>query len=160
MQRQILLAVAIVAGAALTARGGDVFAGVRIAVDTMSIHQEVDFTASPQRIYAALTVSKEFTGFSGMPADIDPKVGGKCSLFGAHIEAVNKELVPNQLVVQSWRSADWPAGVYSTVRFALKAQGTGTHLTFDQTGFPAGQHDHLAQGWESNYWSKLKAYLK
>jgi activator of HSP90 ATPase len=160
MRRLIVAAAVPLFALSASPRTPEAYAGLRATVDSMSIHQEVDFTATPARLYQALVDGKEFAAFSGMPAEIDPKVGGKCSLFGAHIEAVNKELVPNQLVVQSWRSAAWPAGAWSTVRFALKAQGTGTHLTFDQTGFPAGEHDHLAQGWESNYWSKLKAYLK
>lgn len=73
---------------------------------------------------------------------------------------VNVELVPNERIVQAWRSADWPAGVYSIARFQLNAQGAGTQLVFDHIGFPAGQKDHLAAGWEANYWSLMKKYLK
>jgi uncharacterized protein YndB with AHSA1/START domain len=37
------------------------------------IHQEVDFAASPQRVYEALTDSKQFTAFSGgIPEEIEP----------------------------------------------------------------------------------------
>src|ERR1700689_4205765 len=38
-----------------------------------SIHQEVDFKASPQRIYDALLDSKQFAAFTGRGAEIDPK---------------------------------------------------------------------------------------
>src|SRR5438105_1219061 len=30
---------------------------------------------------------------------------------------------------------------------------------FDHIGFPEGLHDHLAAGWEENYWSLLKKYF-
>ena len=123
------------------------------------IHQEIDFTASAQRIYEALLDGKQFTAFSARPAEIDRAVGGAFSLFGGHIVGRNLELVPNRRIVQAWRVVTWPEGDYSIARFELKAQGTATHLVFDHTGFPAGLHDHLAEGWEENYWSLLKKYF-
>jgi activator of HSP90 ATPase len=113
---------------------------------SITIHQEIDFTASPQRIYEALLDTKQFTAFSGRRAEINREVGGAFSLFDGHITGRNVELVPNKRIVQAWRTADWPEGVYSIARFELTAQGSGTHLVFDHIGFPEGLHDHLAKG--------------
>jgi activator of HSP90 ATPase len=124
------------------------------------IHQEIDFTASPQRIYEALLDAKQFTAFSGMPAQINRDVGGAFSLFDGHIVGRNVELVPNKRIVQAWRTVDWPEGAYSIARFELKALGSGTRLVFDHVGFPEGLHDHLAEGWEGHYWQLLKKYLQ
>ena len=129
------------------------------AADSSRIHQEVDFKASPQRVYEALLETKQFSEFSGRVADINRQVGGAFSLFNGHIIGRNVELVPNQRIVQAWRVVDWPAGVYSIAKFELKPQGAGTHLVFDHTGFPEELRDHLAAGWEANYWSLLKKYL-
>ena len=126
----------------------------------ITIHQEIDFNASPQRIYEALLDAKQFSEFSGRQAEIDREVGGAFSLFDGHIAGRNVELVPNKRIVQAWRTADWPEGVYSIARFELKAQGSGTHLVFDHTGFPKGLRDHLAEGWEGHYWLLLKKYLR
>jgi activator of HSP90 ATPase len=128
--------------------------------NSIAIHQEVDFTASPERLYAALTDAKQFAALSGRAAVIEGGAGAAFSLFDAHIVGRNVELIPGKRVVQAWRAADWPEGLYSIVRFELTAHGTGTRLVFDHTGFPVGQHDHLAQGWEENYWSLLRKYLK
>ena len=128
--------------------------------NSITIHQEVDFQVGPQRLYATLLDSKQFSAFSGRPAEIDPAVGGAFSLFGGHIVGRNVELVPNQRIVQVWRVVDWPEGAYSIVRFELRGQGASTHLVFDHTGFPDGLRDHLAAGWESNYWALLKKYLQ
>lgn len=127
---------------------------------SITIHQEVDFTASPQRIYEALLDTKQFTAFSGMPAEIHREVGGAFSVFKGHIMGRNLELVPNQRIVQAWRVVTWPEGVYSIARFELKAQGSGTHLVFDHVGFPEGLHDPLAEGWQEHYWGFLKKYLQ
>jgi activator of HSP90 ATPase len=124
------------------------------------IHQEIDFTVSPQRIYQALMDQKQFAAFSGRPATIDQKPGGTFSLFDGHITGRNIALVPNERIVQAWRAADWPEGVYSIAKFELQTNGSRTRLVFEQTGFPEGLHDHLTEGWESNYWSLLQKYLR
>jgi len=129
-------------------------------VNSITIHQEVDFPVGPQRVYEALLDSKQFSAFSGRPAEIVRTVGGAFSLFGGHIVGRNVELVPNQRIVQVWRVVDWPEGEYSIVKFELKVQGASTHLVFDHTGFPEGLRDHLAAGWESNYWALLKKYVQ
>ena len=127
--------------------------------ESITIHQEIEFNATPQKLYEALLDSKQFTEFSGRPAEINREVGGAFSLFKGHIIGRNVELVPNERIVQAWRVVTWPEGAYSIVRFELKPQGSGTRLVFDHIGFPEGLHDHLAEGWEENYWSLLKKYF-
>ena len=126
---------------------------------SITIHQEIEFNASPQQLYEALLDSKQFTEFSGRPAEINRQVGGAFSLFKGHIIGRNLELVPNQRIVQAWRVVTWPGGAYSIVRVELTPQGSGTRVIFDHIGFPEGLHDHLAEGWEENYWSLLKKYF-
>jgi activator of HSP90 ATPase len=123
------------------------------------IHQEIDLNASLQRVYEALLDSKQFTEFSGRAAEINRDVGGAFSLFNGHIIGRNLELVPNQRIVQAWRVVTWPEGAWSIARFDLKSNGTGTRLVLEHVGFPEGLHDHLAQGWDENYWALLKKYF-
>ena len=126
---------------------------------SITIHQEIDFNTSPQLLYEALLDANQFTAFSGRPAEINREVGGAFSLFGGHIIGRNVELLPNHRIVQAWRVVTWPEGVYSIAKFELKPHGSGTRLVFDHIGFPEGLHDHLAEGWESNYWMLLKKYF-
>jgi activator of HSP90 ATPase len=126
---------------------------------SISLHQEVDFKATPQRIYEALLDGKQFSAFSGAPATINREAGGAFSLFAGHIIGRNIELAANQRIIQAWRVVTWDEGIYSIARFELKAQGAGTHLIFDHTGFPEGKKEHLAEGWKENYWGKLEKYL-
>ena len=124
-----------------------------------SLHQETNFKASPQRIYEALLDSKQFTTFSGMPAEIDPNAGGAFSMFGGMIVGRNVELVANQRIVQAWRPANWDAGVYSIAKFELKPQGSETLIALDHTGFPESDFDGLTSGWPERYWEPLKKYF-
>lgn len=123
-----------------------------------TIHFDIDYKTTPERIYQVLLDAKQFQACSGLPAEIDPKAGGWFKLFDGHIEGRIVELVPNQRVVQAWRSS-WPAGVYSIVRFELVPRGSGARIVFDHTGFPEGEREHLASGWEEHYWAPLHKYL-
>lgn len=125
-----------------------------------SLHQEIDYKASVERIYQVLLSSKDFTAFSGAAAEIDPKPGGTFSMFGGLVVGRNVELVPNQRIVQAWRlSGEFPEGVYSLVKFELKAVESQTRIVLDHTGFPEGHYDHLYEGWHSHYWEPLRKFL-
>src|SRR6202167_5621868 len=103
-----------------------------------SIHQEPVFTASPKRVYEALTDAKQFTRviqLSGAlqamhlpdkPAEISKEAGGAFALYGGYITGRHVELVPNERLVQAWRAGHWPAGVYSIAKFELVEQGSGS----------------------------------
>jgi len=124
-----------------------------------SLHQEITFKGSPQRIYEVLLDSKQFAAFTGMPAEIDAKAGGAFSMFGGLIVGRNVELVPAQRVVQAWRPTHWEPGVYSMVKFDLKPRDSETIVDLDHTGFPAGAFDDLDHGWYVRYWDPLKKFL-
>jgi len=124
-----------------------------------SLHQEITFKGSPQRIYEVLLDSKQFAAFTGMPAEIDAKAGGAFSMFGGLIVGRNVELVPAQRVVQAWRPTHWEPGVYSLVKFDLKPRDSETIVDLDHTGFAAGAFDDLDHGWYVRYWDPLKKFL-
>jgi uncharacterized protein YndB with AHSA1/START domain len=123
------------------------------------IHQEVDFKASPQRVYEALTDAKHFSAFSGLPAEIHGQANGAFKCFGGQITGRMTELVPSQRIVQTWHVAMWPDGVDSKVKFELKAQGGGTRLILDHSEFPEENREHLDAGWPRMYWDPMKKYL-
>jgi uncharacterized protein YndB with AHSA1/START domain len=128
------------------------------------IHQEVTIKASPDRVYAALTESAQFTEVTGgAPATIEAVAGGAFSCFGGAIEGRNIELVPGKRIVQAWRvsvgAVKWDDGVYSIVKFELVANGDETKLVFDQDGFPEDTREHLEGGWHKMYWEPLAKYL-
>ncbi len=147
----------VIAGSAI-ALGGLGSAGAEQA-SSGAIHQEVDLKASPQGVYEALLDAKQFSAFSGDQAEIHREVGGAFTLFGGRIVGRNIELVPNQRIVQAWRPAAWPEGVYSIVKFELKAEGSGTRVILDHTGFAPELREHLEIGWKEHYWGRLKKYF-
>jgi uncharacterized protein YndB with AHSA1/START domain len=137
-----------------------------------AVHQEVVFKASRKRVYEALTDAKLFNKVvqlsaavkSGMVSgatltEISREVGGAFSLFGGYISGRHVELVPNERIVQAWRTGNWNPGVFSIVKFELTEQGSGSKLVLDHKGFPEGDAQHLADGWKVNYWEPLAKSL-
>jgi activator of HSP90 ATPase len=51
-------------------------------------------------------------------------VGGAFTLFGGYITGRHVELVPNDRIVQAWRTGGWAPGVYSIAKFELVEQGS------------------------------------
>jgi activator of HSP90 ATPase len=129
-----------------------------------AIHQEIEFKASPHRVYEALLDAKQFSAFTGAPAEIDRQPGGAFSCFGGIIADRNIELVPNKRLVQAWRVKIWPEGLYSIVVFELQPNGSGTRLVLTHNGFPDDMRAHLKGempdgGWHRQYWEPLRKYL-
>ena len=143
--------------------GASVSTGIGAAQESSAkpeaIHEELEFKVGPHRIYEALLDSKQFTAFSGVPGEIHREAGGTFSLFGGQIMGRNVELVLDKRIVQAWRAASWPEGVYSIAKFELEARASGTRLVFDHTGFPAGLREHLSGGWQEHYFGPLKKYF-
>ncbi len=125
-----------------------------------TIRQTVTIKASPHAVYEALMDSLKHAAFSGMPAHISRKPGGRFTAYGPWISGVNLELVPDKKIVQFWRSRNWPKFHYSTVTFALDNVKGGTRLRFTQIGVP--DHDYRAKqrGWIKSYWKPMKAMFE
>lgn len=137
-----------------------------------SIRQEVTLDASPQRVYKALTSTKDFdlitrlsdgavllNAAGAKPTAISTEVGGPFTLFGGYITGRHLEMLPNERLVQAWRAGSWKPGEFSIAAFYLTAEGGKTKLTFEHRGFPNSNGVVLAQGWHSHYWEPLAKFL-
>lgn len=127
----------------------------------MAIEQEITINASPSEVYDVLLNSEKFqTMTGGRETSISKEVGGPVSLFGGAIQARNVEIVPDQRIVQAWRAADWPEGLYSIVNFELNKDGKNTKLHFRQSGHPDEATQHLEAGWHQMYWNPMNEMVK
>ncbi len=125
-----------------------------------TIRQTVTFKAQPHAVYEALMDSKKHAQFTGEPARMSRKVGGKFTAYGESLSGTNLELAPDRRIVQSWRSEDWPEGHYSRATFTLTPVPGGTRLTFYQSNVPDDQYADIKQGWIDYYWKPMKAMLE
>ena len=123
------------------------------------IEQTIEFSATPEDVFRALTDGDTFAKVTGAPASADARAGGAFALFGEQIVGRNVELAAGRRVVQAWRAINWPEGAYSLVTFSMEPHANGTQLSMTQIGHPDDQAEHLAGGWHSNYWDNMKKFF-
>src|ERR1700688_819852 len=104
---------------------------------TPVVHSGAIFhNATPAKLYELFMNSAKHTAATGMPAKVSPKVGGKWSAFGGMILGKNLVLIPNRMIVQTWRSSAWkksdPDSIL-VVKFE-KSAGGETRVTLTHVG--------------------------
>ena len=124
------------------------------------IVQTNTFAAPVEEVYAAIATSEEHAKMIGAPVEISSVPGSAFTTHGGAIEGWILDSAENERIVQAWRPADWPAGVFSLVRYDFAAEGDETKLTLTHSSIPEGAADHLADGWNGMYWGPLSEYLK
>ncbi|HEY3250306.1 MAG TPA: SRPBCC family protein [Ignavibacteria bacterium] len=127
---------------------------------TKNLKQSIRIKAKPSEVYSALMDSRKHAKFSGSPAKISKKVGGKFTAFEGYLDGENLELDENRKIVQRWHAKGWPEGHYSKVTFSLKPFSGGTKLLFFHTGIPEEHYESIKKGWVEHYWDPIKKMLE
>jgi activator of HSP90 ATPase len=97
---------------------------------------------------------------TGGTAKIQRKEGIKFSAYDGYCYGKNLQLIPNQLIIQSWRAADWDEDEATSTFILLLEQSSDdaiVHMT--HANVPAHQYKALKDGWNSFYWKPWKEYL-
>jgi activator of HSP90 ATPase len=117
--------------------------------------------ATPEAIYRAWLDSKQHAAFTGSPAKIDPRVGGKFSAWDGYITGTTLELEPFKRIVQAWRTTEFPEDAPdSHLEVLLDPDSKNTRLTLLRTNIPEGQGEQYSQGWLDFYFEPMKEYFK
>src|SRR4030081_3990423 len=129
---------------------------------TSVIEQAASFPrVTPADLYELFMDSAKHSAATGMPARINHKVGGKWSAFGGMILGTTLALVPNRMIVQTWRSSAWkkadPDSIL-VVRFEKTRNGEAIHLA--HVGVAPYEHKGVTQGWRKYYWKPWTEYLR
>jgi uncharacterized protein YndB with AHSA1/START domain len=126
-----------------------------------TIKQKVKFKATPATVYELLADSKKHSAVTGRKASISRKIGGTFSAAVNRSSGVNVDLVPGKRIVQAWRDARFPDGIFSMAAFTLAPTSDGgTELVLTHRGVPKALIPETEQAWRDQYWAKMKAYLE
>lgn len=115
----------------------------------------------PDVLFEAWLSSDAHSAFTGSLADIDPRTGGKFSVWDGYITGNTILVDPPVKIVQHWRTTDFPEGSPDsllTITFE-KVKG-GTKLTLNQLNIPDGQGEEYKEGWSDFYFEPMQAYFK
>lgn len=126
------------------------------------IKLSVIFPVSAKKLYDSWLNSKIHSAFTGTKAHIEPRTGSAFSALNGYITGTNIILQPYGRIVQSWRTTDFPDGVFDSKLEILfeKHNNNSTKLTILHTQLPAREEKKYEKVWKDYYLKPMKAYFQ
>ena len=129
-----------------------------------TVELKEEFYCRPSDLYECYMDPGRVQAYTRSQAVIVPREGEAFSLFNGSITGTQVEIVPNERIVQDWRSSSWPKGVHSRVVITLSSPSEGrTVLRLKQTGIPeeddygnSNTVDVTLQGWRQQIWGRVR----
>jgi uncharacterized protein YndB with AHSA1/START domain len=116
--------------------------------------------ASAADIYEAWLDSHGHSQMTGAPATMSDEPGAEVSAWDGYISGRNLELVPDEKIVQSWRTTEFTDDHEdSVITVMLEEVAGGTLLTLVHTKVPEAQRSYEESGWETHYFEPMKEYF-
>jgi activator of HSP90 ATPase len=129
-------------------------------MNTERIKITEEFPVTGKQIYDTWLNAKKHSEFTGAKASINKKTGGKFTAWDNYIEGTNKQLIDGKLIVQSWRTTEFPENSEdSLLEIKLDDTSSGCRLTLTHSNIPEGQSESYKQGWVDFYFKPLKEYF-
>lgn len=119
------------------------------------------FHVQPSQLYKDWLSSAGHSAFTGSPAEIEPNIGSRFTAWNGYIWGVTLELEPDQRIVQSWRTTEFPINALdSHIELIFEAVKGGTKLTIHHSNIPDGQADGYEAGWKDYYFKPMVEYYR
>lgn len=117
--------------------------------------------APAERLYEMYLDPQLHTALTGSPVTIDARPGTEFAAFDGALSGTMLHVVPQRLIVQSWRSSGWPAdAVDSVLTLTFYPEGEGARIELVHVNVPDQDFAGVSQGWEKYYWTPWRAYLE
>lgn len=127
---------------------------------TPAIQQSVEFGVSPETLYELYIDSKKHSRATGAPAKMSRKAGGTFTAFDGQLKGKNQLVVPNKMIVQSWRSTGWKKSDPDSIRvICFSKTKTGGRVDLVHLNVPEYDHQGVTDGWEHYYWQPWRDHL-
>lgn len=126
-----------------------------------SIHQIIEFKATPGQVYSLIMNPELHSAFTGSHVVMGPNINDKFSVFDGYCTGYNIEIEEGAKIVQAWNFKEdgWTDDHYSICTFLFEKSPDGCKLNFTQTDIPEHKVEALTQGWFEYYWEPMKNYL-
>lgn len=117
--------------------------------------------ASPDRLFDIYLDPQEHAAVTGAPVEISPSAGAQFRAFDGMLTGTMLYIEPKRLVVQTWRSANWPAdAIDSILTLSFWTEGTGARIELVHINIPENDFAGVSDGWMKFYWTPWRTYLE
>jgi uncharacterized protein YndB with AHSA1/START domain len=126
-----------------------------------TIHMAAGLPASPGELFDMYLDPESHAAFTGAPVSIGAHQGAEFRAFHGTLQGTILQVVPKQLIVQSWRSASWKdSDLDSTLILTFWPDGQGTRIDLVHVNVADQDFAGVSQGWEIYYFAPWRKYLK
>ena len=116
--------------------------------------------ASADRLFDMYTDPEAHAAFTGAPVTIEPRPGTPFRAFDGVLTGTMLHVEPKRQIVQTWRSAHWPAeSMNSVLILTFWPQEDGARVELLHVNVPDSDFAGVSQGWEKYYWTPWRAHL-
>jgi activator of HSP90 ATPase len=117
-------------------------------------------SAPPENLFDMYLDAASHTAFTGFPVTIEPRAGGSFRAFDGMLAGTILHIEPKRLIVQTWRSANWPTtAIDSVLTLSFWPEKDGARIELVHINVADEDFAGVSQGWEKYYWTPWRAYL-
>jgi uncharacterized protein YndB with AHSA1/START domain len=137
---------------------GALYSGERRMTRIVSLAVELPATAA--RLYRMYLDPKEHAAFTGAPVKIAARAGAPFVAFAGALSGTILQVVPNRLIVQSWRSTHFAKhDLDSTLVLSFWPKGRAAQIDLTHVNITDSDFAGVSEGWSKYYWIPWRAYL-
>lgn len=116
--------------------------------------------APPDKLFDMYLDPAAHAAFTGFPVTLEPRARGAFRAFDGMLSGTMLHIEPKKLIVQTWRSANWPAeAIDSVLTLSFWSENDGARIELVHVNVAEGDFAGVSQGWEKYYWTPWRAYL-
>lgn len=116
--------------------------------------------ATPDKLFDMYLDAAEHAAFTGLPVTLEPRPGGLFRAFDGMLAGTILHVQAKSLIVQTWRSANWPlTAMDSVLTLSFWPADDGGRIELVHINVADEDFAGVSQGWEKYYWTPWRAYL-
>ena len=125
-----------------------------------TVKMAVHLPCSAVRLYRMYLDPKQHAAFTGSPVKIAARAGAAFEAFGGALSGTILQVVPNRLIVQSWRSIQFHRrDLDSTLVLSFWPDKDGARIDLTQVNVADSDFAGVCEGWSKYYWVPWRQYL-
>ena len=116
--------------------------------------------APPDKLFDMYLDAEAHAAFTGFPVTIAARAGARFRAFNDMLSGTLLHVAPKRLIVQTWRSVNWPAtAIDSVLTLTFWPAKDGARIEIVHVNVPEEDFAGVSQGWEKYYWTPWRVYL-
>ena len=116
--------------------------------------------APPDKLFDMYLDAAEHAAMTGLSVTLEAHAGGVFRAFDGMLSGTILHIQPKSLIVQTWRSVNWPlTAMDSVLTLSFWPAEEGGRIEIVHINVADEDFAGVSQGWEKYYWTPWRAYL-